>query len=68
MKKVLRKVAAVYLLLVMWIILIPLTFFYSLVFGVICMANPVNTFNLLSNEFSLHCAWDIKQIKKALLQ
>lgn len=68
MSKVLRKVGAFCVLLVMWVVLIPLTCLYSLVFGVICMTSPAYIFNLLSNEFSLYCAWDVKQIKKALLQ
>lgn len=63
-----KRLGAVYILLMLWLVAIPATATYSLIIGITCMTNPIEVFNSLAEEFTLHVAWDWKQIKYAIFR
>lgn len=66
MLTVIKKLCAVYILITLWFVAIPVTIIYSLVMMMCCLQNPLEMFFHLANELDLDVAWNWKQINKAI--
>lgn len=59
------KLYATYVIVTMWLILIPLTVAYVAIYSLLHLTNPVELFSDMADELEIDNAWDWRKIKRA---
>ena len=59
------KLYATYVIVTMWLILIPLTVAYVAIYSLLYLINPVELFSVMADELEIDNAWDWRKIKRA---
>ena len=60
-----KKLYATYVIVTMWLILIPLTVAYVAIYSLLYLINPVELFSDMVVELGIDNAWDWRKIKRA---
>lgn len=60
-----KKLYATYVIVTMWLILIPLTVAYVAIYSLLYLINPVELFSDMVVELEIDNAWDWRKIKRA---
>ena len=60
-----KKLYATYVIVTMWLILIPLTVVYVAIYSLLYLINPVELFSDMVVELEIDNAWDWRKIKRA---
>lgn len=60
-----KKLYATYVIVTMWLILIPLTVAYVAIYSLLYLINPVELFSDMVVELDIDNAWDWRKIKRA---
>lgn len=59
-----NKVFGTYLLIMMWLVMIPMTAVYAVVGGAASFTSPVELFLGVSREIGLDSAWDWEAVRR----
>ena len=60
-----KKLYATYVIVTMWLILIPLTVAYVAIYSLLYLINPVELFSDMVVELEIDNAWNWRKIKRA---